>query len=486
MNHYTDHNLSESPTMRTFKLEQSTKEIDMKTLKIEKSDKKMITSHAGLALVGRAIHGYTSLSKGIDALFKQKRGTPMSDVIKSYMGVLAQGKHSFVTVENIAGDRFFKEAMGLKKGAPSEATLRTRLKKEAAALIPIIDQSNIDFLVRREVPLTPLWTGHIPFDIDVTPHDNSNTQKEHVSRTYKGMDGYAPIASYLGQEGWAIGYELCAGSQHSQCEFIYTLERNFDGIHRIMKERLIREQAILVRLDSGHDAAETRAWLYELDTPLLIDLILKWNPRSEASADNKQKWYEHALDQGHHVQWSNPRKGKQVATFSIYVDEKYNGKTYTNRRVMQITKRTIDKKGQELLFPELTVEGWWTTLDNSDQDILALYRDHATSEQFHSEIKTDLDLDRHPSQSFDGNDLILSMGSMVYNILRWIGLAGLMEEDSPVRHTAKRRRIRTVLQELIYVGAQLYEKSRFLILRFGKSTSAYTPFQRVYHLLAYG
>ena len=153
---------------------------------------------------------------------------------------------------------------------------------------------------------------------------------------------------------------------------------------------------------------------------------------------------------------------------------------------MQITKRTIDKKGQELLFPELTVEGWWTTLDNSDQDILALYRDHATSEQFHSEIKTDLDLDRHPSQSFDGNDLILSMGSMVYNILRWIGLAGLMEEDSPVRHTAKRRRIRTVLQELIYVGAQLYEKSRFLILRFGKSTSAYTPFQRVYHLLAYG
>ena len=143
-------------------------------------------------------------------------------------------------------------------------------------------------------------------------------------------------------------------------------------------------------------------------------------------------------------------KGKQVATFSIYVDEKYNGKTYTNRRVMQITKRTIDKKGQELLFPELTVEGWWTTLDNSDQDILALYRDHATSEQFHSEIKTDLDLDRHPSQSFDGNDLILSMGSMVYNILRWIGLAGLMEEDSPVRHTAKRRRIRTVLQELIY------------------------------------
>jgi len=116
--------------MRTFKLEQSIKEIDMQTLKIEKSDK-MITSHAGLALVGRAIHGYTSLTKGVDALFKQKSGTPMSDVIKSYIGILAQGKHSYVTVENVSGDRFFKEAMGLKKGTPSEVTLRTRLKKEA-------------------------------------------------------------------------------------------------------------------------------------------------------------------------------------------------------------------------------------------------------------------------------------------------------------------------------------------------------------------
>ena len=61
-----------------------------------------------------------------------------------------------------------------------------------------------------------------------------------------------------------------------------------------------------------------------------------------------------------------------------------------------------------------------------------------------------------------------------------------MEKDSPVRHTAKRRRIRTVLQEMIYVGAQLYEKSRFLILRFGKSAPAFSQFQRVYRLLAYG
>jgi len=253
-----------------------------------------------------------------------------------------------------------------------------------------------------------------------------------------------------------------------------------------MKECSAPAQAVMARLDSGHDAAETRAWIYDLDTPLQLDFIIKWNPRKESSIENKQKWYEYAQNLGPHVQWRTPRPGKQAATFSIYVDETYNGTIYTTRRVMQITKRTIDKKAQKLLLPELELEGWWTTLEYSDQDILALYRDHATSEQFHSEIKTDLDLERLPSQSFDGNDLVLSMGSMVYNILRWIGQVGLMGEDSPVRHKAKSRRIRTVLQELIYVGAQLYEKSRFLILRFGKDSPAFTPFQRVYQQLAYG
>jgi len=38
--------------------------------------------------------------------------------------------------------------------------------------------------------------------------DNSNTKREHVSRTYKGFDGYAPIAAYLGNEGWCVANEL--------------------------------------------------------------------------------------------------------------------------------------------------------------------------------------------------------------------------------------------------------------------------------------
>jgi hypothetical protein len=53
--------------------------------------------------------------------------------------------------------------------------------------------------------------------------------------------------------------------------------------------------------------------------------------------------------------------------------------------------------------------------------ILALYADHATSEQFHSEFKTDLDVERLPSGKFASNVLVLACVMLPCNILRWLG-----------------------------------------------------------------
>ena len=55
-------------------------------------------------------------------------------------------------------------------------------------------------LKRLGVKVSGSACGLMP--MDVFPQDNSNTRKEGVSRTYKNFDGYAPIAAYLGMEGW--------------------------------------------------------------------------------------------------------------------------------------------------------------------------------------------------------------------------------------------------------------------------------------------
>ncbi|WP_103920062.1 transposase [Candidatus Venteria ishoeyi] len=156
-----------------------------------------------------------------------------------------------------------------------------------------------------------------------------------------------------------------------------------------------------------------------------------------------------------------------MGTFTVYKERKHKGNTYTFRRIMRVTERNIDNNGQMLLISEVEVEGWWTTLESADAEVIALYRDHATSEQFHSEFKTDMDLERLPSGKFDSNDLVLNLGALTYNILKHIGLCGLLDEDAPVRHSAKRRRIKTVIQELMYVAARLIKRSRQLWLRFG-------------------
>ena len=75
-------------------------------------------------------------------------------------------------------------------------------------------------------------------------------------------------------------------------------------------------------------------------------------------------------------------------------------------------------------------------------------------------------MERLPSGKFDTNDTVLHLRMFAYNCLRLIGQLGLTGEISPVQHPAKRRRLRTVLQEVMYRAAQFVAHARKLILDF--------------------
>lgn len=171
---------------------------------------------------------------------------------------------------------------------------------------------------------------------------------------------------------------------------------------------------------------------------------------------------------------------QKVGIFSVL---RANDDGHWHRLVVQVTVRTTTKHGQILLLPDLELEGWTTSLnekDYTDEKILQLYRDHASSEQFHSEFKTDLDLERLPSGKFDTNDLVMAMGVLAYNLLRWIGQQGLLGDKAPIRHPAKRRRLRTVMQEVIGVACRMLNRGRRLTLRFGSHCPVYDVWQEVY------
>lgn len=452
----------------------------MRRFNIVRSDTGALTSHSGLALVGRALE-HTRLERDL-AMIPLRHGITHADCVKSYVGLLSTAKSDFDAIENRRKDTFFKTALGIDR-VPSAPSLRQRFDEQANAMIPIVDATSTTFIANTGAPVTPITIRYgtslravkhkyVPLDIDVFPMDNSGTKKEGVSYTYKGFNGYAPLAAYLGEEGWCLACELRPGSQHGQKEFIYFLERVVPRARRLTRHRL------LVRLDSGHDAADNRAWFSREG----VDFIIKWNPRRQ----DLEAWLKRAEQE---AEWHCPRPGKRVGIFSDVVEEQHDGVTREFRRVMRVIERSIDKHGNRLLVPKITVEGWWTSLGEvacADEKIIALYCDHATSEQFHSEFKTDLDIERLPSGKFATNDLVMACAVLVYNILRWIGLVGLLRDDAPIRHKARRRRLRTVIQELMYVAARVVESGRQLALKFSKTCPAVPSFAAVYGRLAPG
>ena len=442
----------------------------MKRFIIEQSDKEFYTSNSGLVLVGHCINDLCSLPVKAKKSFPVgPGGIGMDDILRSYVGLLSMGQSDFEAITNRRDDDFFRQSMGIDK-IPSTETLRQRLDEIAPLLLPLADAGSVEFLKKARVAITPLKTGHVPLDCDVFGMDNSKTKKEGVSRIYNGRDGYAPMAAYLGMEGWCLEFEFREGSQHGQEGFIPFIKRVIE------KARTLTSRKLLARLDSAHDALDTRVALAGKKN---VSYIIKWNPRRE----DQIKWAARIFEEGEVI---TPRPGKRVGLLTVHIRQVHEEKTYQFKRVMRAVERTIDRFGQRLLVPEIEIEGWWTTLDLPIKQVIGLYEDHGTSEQFHSEIKSDLDMERLPSGKFATNALILTLGGLTYNILRFIGQLGLVDGQTPVRHPAKRRRIKTVMQEFMYMAARLVKTGRRLKLLFSRHCPAFEAFRTVHTRLACG
>ena len=144
-----------------------------------------------------------------------------------------------------------------------------------------------------------------------------------------------------------------------------------------------------------------------------------------------------------------------------------------------MTERTSDAEGQVLLVSDIEVDTYWTSLNHSPEEVIKQYQNHGTSEQYHSEIKTELDLERLPSGKFKTNNLILHLGLAAYNILRFLSQESLKAADAPLRKKAQRRRIRTVIQNLITLAAKLVYHARRYKLAFRRHSPWFVTFKRM-------
>ena len=216
----------------------------MRTFIITQSEADL-TSNAGLALVGRALQHDTELGAAVDGDVGLRHGIAHSDGLASYIGLVCLGKSDFEAIHDQRSEPFFADALGLES-VPSEATLRQRFDQRAGDDLGYVREAALDFLVNVGGDPGTLETGHVPLDADVTPFDNAGSRTVGVSRTYKGHHGYAPMAAYLGREGYCLELELREASQHCQNATPALLER------ALGQARRVSQAPILVRLDGGY------------------------------------------------------------------------------------------------------------------------------------------------------------------------------------------------------------------------------------------
>ena len=435
----------------------------MKRIRVELSNERLITP-SGLTLVGAALGKSDLVKRSNRMTVDKKRSQPQiknGDILLTYIGLLCQGKSSFDSVREFHEDPdYFKAALGIAYAIPSAETLRQRMDTIGSSLREDILKANITMFKTIGVEPTALENRHVPLDMDVTPFDNSKTFKEGVSRTYKGFDGYAPMMAYIGTEGFLVNTELREGKQHSQKGTPAFLRQT------LALARQLTAKPLLVRMDSGNDSGENLGILIEDGSWFVIKRNLR-------AAEKKEKWLEKVQDCCKDVR--NPRDGKTVYVGSSWKDVLYKTsskeeKTICMRIVYEVIERTIDKHGQFLFPADVEVNTFWTNLGCSDDEVIDLYHAHGESEQYHSEIKTDMDVERLPSGKFDTNELVLELTVLAYNILRIIGQSSLKSSRSPkTKRPVKRRRIRTVISNLILIAGHVTEHARQVVLALGCS-----------------
>ena len=230
--------------------------------------------------------------------------------------------------------------------------------------------------------------------------------------------------------------------------------------------RKITDKPVLVRLDSGNDAAENVGILLENGAYYVIKRNLRKEDKTEW-ADNIRSWCKDIRE---------PREGKKVYVGSTYKDIFYTTedgeqKSICNRIVYEMIERNSSLEGQLFIEPEIELKMFWTNLGESDREIIDLYHAHGECEQSHSEIKTDMGVERLPSGKFDTNELVLELTMIAYNILRMLGQETINQVKAPAKRFVSRKRIRTVIQNIIHFAGQLTKHARQLFLSISRSNA---------------
>ena len=443
-----------------------------------------LQKHPGLLIMGKYTSNLPfSIFDTLSNWTTNKAWIPNSSILKATTFLQSFGMTDFNDIREMNEDTLFVEMIGR---SISPETLRQRidfLAKEEN-ISTYVDTTVVEFLKTAIFEETIIaGKPYICLDIDVTPFANPGVKKEGISCTYKKVDGYAPIMAYFGR--YALCFDLRKGSQHSEKDAVKFLDRCFKMIKRIG----IPMEKILVRVDSGHDAAD------------FLDLCMENHVFFIVKRNHRRAKYDHIVNS---IRSTVTPIVDENPIFRTYYQVNHelkpvNAKYRALNCVFQLVEQHLASENTKWLLPEeeypYELHSYWTNLEvpgeNGEIDDLLtaqtcvlLYRKHATSEQYHSELKTDMDMELLPSKYFATNKLFLQLSALSFNMLRRIGDEAIRIDERLQHHKTvrtERIRLRTVIEKICTMACRITKHARRLVVKFGQKAFFYDTFATIYH-----
>lgn len=422
-------------------------------IKRVENNQKLEVGHAGLTFIQQMVE-IIELEKLARSLTIGNPVISTCDVLTSMLGLLSQGKTDYAHIEEFRGNKFFKNVLGLRQ-VPSEETYRQRFKVIAtetnlASLLPAYSVKLYNRLGMEPVVIEKNGQQWIRVDVDPVIYDNSDTKKEGAEHTYNKQFGYAAIFAHL-DGGWMVNAQLNPGNT----SFHGPNTINFVNQSLDLADKISPVTKLLVT-DCG---LEDQQFLEVLLARENTDLIVKHNQRRESTLE----WFKVAKTQGRLVR-ENKSKGYRIYQGSTYRQLKSSKKML--RLVFEV-REIFKKNGRKLLLPEVKLFSVWTSIECfSEQEILRLYRLRGTSEQYHAEFKSEMDMERPPSDNLQVNNAFLLMGMLAHNMLKAIALDMVKDKGLGLKQ-ANRRRIRTVMRSVILMAGRIVKGGGRLTMQLG-------------------
>ena len=392
-----------------------------------------LTSYAGLVLV-RELADRLGVGELLDrvAVKKRSRGYSPAQAILGLCETLIAGGECLDDVALLRGDSAQELLRG--HGLPGPTTLGRFLRRFSLGHIGQLNRV-FDELFARVHPLLVRETVTLDLDATYIEHHGPVGSRQGTRGTYKGKVCWHPLLCFVGETGEWLHAKLRNGHAGAST-----------GAPRFLGEclrRLPDGARLFLRADEGFWGqdffadCERKQITYAVGAPLIASV------RGRISEIAEGDW-----------QPSCYRDGSQVTSF------RWRPKTWKKER------RFVVRRDPVAAGEQLTLEGrewhYWALVTNDSErsadELECWHRAKANLENQIKEAKLGLGLDNLPCKSFHANWAYLLCTLLAFNLLAWLKLLALPQQERA--SYAKRLRFR-----FIAVAGTVGRSGRRLVLR---------------------